>query len=81
MNKNILTMEMEFYVARDADDLANVYLFEQRPVFDKVDPIYDMGGSCTVLTGPVKDLINKGALYKATMKLEFIENPYERFLK
>lgn len=81
MNKNILSMDIELYAARDADDSANVMLYAQRPTFDMVEPIYDMGGACAVLMEPLKDFINKGALYKVTMKLEFIENPYEKFRK
>lgn len=81
MNKNILSMEMELYAARDADVSGDVYLFVQRPIFDTVEPIYDDGGHCAVLMEPLREFINKGALYKATLKLEFIENPYEKFRK
>lgn len=81
MKKNILSMEMELYAARDAGVSGDVYLYVQRPTFDTVEPIYDDGGHCAVLMEPLKDFINKGALYKVTMKLEFIENPYEKFHK
>ena len=81
MKANINSMEIELYAARDADNSADVYLYVQRPSFDTVEPIYDDGGHCAVLLNPLRDFINEGALYKVTMKLEFIENPYEKFRK
>lgn len=81
MNKNILSMEIELYAARDGDYAANVLLYAQQPSFDVVEAIYDSDGACACLMDPLKDFINKGALYKVTMKLEFIKNPYEKFDK
>lgn len=81
MKTNIHSMEIELYAARDADDSANVILYAQQPAFDLVEKFYDSGGACAVLMDPLKDFINKGALYKVTMKLEFIENSYEKFHK
>lgn len=81
MKANINSMEIELYAARDADYAANVILYVQKPSFDMVEAIYDSEGACAALMDPLKDFINKGALYKVTMKLEFIENSYEKFNK
>ena len=81
MNKNILSMEIELYAARDGIKDAPVTLYAKRPTFDTIEPIYDANGQCALLMDPLNDFINEGALYKVTMKLEFIENPYEKFRK
>jgi len=81
MKTNILSMEMELYAARDGSKEAPVMLYVQKPSFDTVEPIYDTPGQCAMMMDPLKDFINMGALYKVTMKFEFIENPYEKFRK
>ena len=81
MNKNILSMEVELYAARDGAPSSTVSLYAKRPPFDPIESIYDPNGQCALVFDPLHDFINEGALYKVTMKLEFIENPYEKFRK